>query len=252
MAIAVRPAVGKAEQRKVLSKPPDNFSAWEIYQLGLWHLLKFTKTDNERARLLFKRAAEGDPGFASPHVGSSITHLNDTLTFGLRPMVEAARLAAEDARQAVGLDPKRFGGAKRARRGARCRRRPSSGGDLCRQGFGDQPELCLWTLGEGRPPGVSGPLGGRSRGRSSLAASQSARSWQSAGRERTDCVILLRARLHGGHPNGAAISCGLSRLCRTASPHSCCDGSARALRGSSAGLGGGYQSGAGRFQSVRA
>ena len=86
-----------------MSQPPDNFSAWEIYQLGLWHLLKFTKTDNERARLLFKRAAEGDPGFASPHVGSSITHLNDTLTFGLRPMVEAARLAAEDARQAVGL-----------------------------------------------------------------------------------------------------------------------------------------------------
>ncbi len=105
VAIAVRPAVGKAEQRKVLSKPPDNFSAWEIYQLGLWHLLKFTKTDNERARLLFNRAAEADPGFASPYVGSSITHLNDTLTFGLRPMVEAAQLAAEDARQAVGLDP---------------------------------------------------------------------------------------------------------------------------------------------------
>ena len=105
VAIAVRPAVAKEEQRKVLSKPPDNFSAWEIYQLGLWHLLKFTKTDNERARLLFKRAAEADPGFASPYVGSSITHLNDTLTFGLRPMVEAAQLAADDARHAVGLDP---------------------------------------------------------------------------------------------------------------------------------------------------
>ena len=105
VAIAVRPAVGTAEQRRVLRKPPENFNAWETYQLGLWHLLKFTRTDNEHARLLFKKAAELDPGFAPAYVGTSIAHLNDALAFGLQPMREAAKLAAADARRAVDLDP---------------------------------------------------------------------------------------------------------------------------------------------------
>ena len=219
---------GEAEQRKVLSKPPDNFSAWEIYQLGLWHLLKFTKTDNERARLLFNRAAEADPGFASPYVGSSITHLNDTLTFGLRPMVEAAQLAAEDARQAVGLDPN--DSEAQSALGAAL----AVGGDLHAAVICADRALAInqnsasghWVRGASLV--YLAPLGRRSCGRSRLAASQSARSWQPAGRKRIDRVILLRARLRGGHRNGPTISGGLSRLCRTASPHSCCDGSTRA------------------------
>ena len=60
----IRPAIGHAEQQRVMRKPPNSLSAWETYQRGLWHLLKGTPDDTEQARGLFMQATDIDPGFA--------------------------------------------------------------------------------------------------------------------------------------------------------------------------------------------
>jgi adenylate cyclase len=104
VATAIRPALGDAEQRRVLRKPPNSLSAWETYQRGLWHLSKGTRLENERAQLLFQQAAEIDPGFATAYVGLTVTHLRDALFFGARPFAEAARLLEVEARKAIAID----------------------------------------------------------------------------------------------------------------------------------------------------
>ncbi|PZN54531.1 MAG: transcriptional regulator, partial [Proteobacteria bacterium] len=44
------------------------------YHRGLWHMYRFTKTDNELAYQFFKRSVEADPTFARAHAGISFTH----------------------------------------------------------------------------------------------------------------------------------------------------------------------------------
>ena len=102
---AIFPVVGREEQRRAVRKPPSSLSSWETYQRGLWHFHKLTPAENLRARRLFAEAAEIDPGFASPRVGLSQTYLFDCLYYVMPSTVEAARLAEEEARKAITIDP---------------------------------------------------------------------------------------------------------------------------------------------------
>jgi hypothetical protein len=52
VAAIIEPALGDAEQQRVLRKPPERLDAWEAYQHGLWHLYKY--------------GADGSFGFQSP------------------------------------------------------------------------------------------------------------------------------------------------------------------------------------------
>ena len=105
VATAIRPAVGDAEQRRVLRKQPNNLSAWETYQRGLWHLSVGTAAENEQARDLFKQATEIDPGFVSPYIGLVQTYVRDVQSHGLRSMSDAARVMEVEARKAIAIDP---------------------------------------------------------------------------------------------------------------------------------------------------
>src|SRR5215813_2355632 len=102
---AISPAVAEAEQRRALRKPPENLGAWEAYQRGLWHLLKYTVDDIAPARELFNRAIQLDPTLASAHIELAWLYVIESGGYGLRPFEEAALLAAEQARIAVKLDP---------------------------------------------------------------------------------------------------------------------------------------------------
>ena len=105
IAAAIRPAVGVAEQRRALRKPPDSLSAWEEYQRGLWHLAKNTPEDTALARVHFQSAASIDPGLTSAFVGLVVTQVSDVFFHALRPAVEAGALMEAAARQAVEADP---------------------------------------------------------------------------------------------------------------------------------------------------
>src|SRR6185437_15188759 len=65
--IAIEPAVSDMERRRVLRKPPENLSAWEAYQRGLWHWSRISATDNMAARRFFRQAIDLDPHFAAAY-----------------------------------------------------------------------------------------------------------------------------------------------------------------------------------------
>ena len=101
--IAIEPAIADAEQRRALRKPPETLGAWEAYQHGLWHIVRFTSSGNERAREFFERAIALDPTFAPAYVKLAITWMSEP-GYGIRSLPEAARIATSWAEKALEID----------------------------------------------------------------------------------------------------------------------------------------------------
>ena len=62
------------ERNRAVLKPPDSLDAWQAYHRGLWHMYRFTQTENEAAQRFFEIAVGLDPTFARAHAGLSFTH----------------------------------------------------------------------------------------------------------------------------------------------------------------------------------
>jgi DNA-binding SARP family transcriptional activator len=65
------------ERNRAILKPPSSLDAWEAHHRGLWHMYRFSKTDNERARQYFAQAVELDPTFARAYAGLSFAHFQN-------------------------------------------------------------------------------------------------------------------------------------------------------------------------------
>jgi DNA-binding SARP family transcriptional activator len=65
------------ERNRAILKPPSSLDAWETYHRGLWHMYRFNKADNERARHFFESAVRLDPTFARAYAGLSFTHFQN-------------------------------------------------------------------------------------------------------------------------------------------------------------------------------
>ena len=65
------------ERNRAILKPPSSLDAWEAHHRGLWHMYRFNKLDNERARQFFARAVELDPTFARAYAGLSFAHFQN-------------------------------------------------------------------------------------------------------------------------------------------------------------------------------
>jgi DNA-binding SARP family transcriptional activator len=63
-----------AERNRAILRPPDSLDAWEAHHRGLWHMYRFNKPDNERARHFFEAAIRLDPTFSRAYAGLSFTH----------------------------------------------------------------------------------------------------------------------------------------------------------------------------------
>jgi adenylate cyclase len=105
VALAIQPAIARAEQRRAMRKPPAILDAWECYQRGLWHRAQGGLDGNARARDMFAQAIEGDPTFAPPLYATAQTYFEDAYLYHGRMFEEAAALAAPLAHRAVALDP---------------------------------------------------------------------------------------------------------------------------------------------------
>jgi adenylate cyclase len=102
----IEPALAEAEQHRVLRKPPDSLDAWEAYQRGLWHLLKYGAAENQTARTFFRRAIDSDADFAPGHYGSALAQFFDFWLYSKCSLKEVAGTALEEAQIAVSLDDK--------------------------------------------------------------------------------------------------------------------------------------------------
>jgi TolB-like protein len=86
----------------------ENLDAWSAYHLGLQHLYRFNRRDNDVAADLFQRAVVLEPTFARAHAGLSFVHFQAAFmqyTHDLAGLVGKARRCAERGLELDPLDP---------------------------------------------------------------------------------------------------------------------------------------------------
>ena len=101
-AVEVRIPLNEAQLAR--SKAPENLDAWSAYHLGLHHMYRFNKTDNDIATGLFERAVAMEPGFARAYAGLSFTHFQ-TAFLRYSDVPGAGKLARLFASQCLERDP---------------------------------------------------------------------------------------------------------------------------------------------------
>jgi TolB-like protein/Tfp pilus assembly protein PilF len=78
------------ERNRAILKPPNSLDAWEAHHRGLWHMYRFNKVDNERARQFFAQAVDLDPTFARAYAGLSFAHFQNAFLGWKKPGPEIA------------------------------------------------------------------------------------------------------------------------------------------------------------------
>jgi DNA-binding SARP family transcriptional activator/Tfp pilus assembly protein PilF len=86
------------ERNRAVLKPPGSLDAWEAHHRGLWHMYRFNRTDNERARHFFEAALRLDPTFSRAHAGLSFTHWQNAFQGWAHRQEETERAYAAAAR----------------------------------------------------------------------------------------------------------------------------------------------------------
>jgi len=101
---AVEVRIPTNEAQRALLKSPENLDAWSAYHLGLRHMYRFNKSDNDVATGLFRRAIAMEPEFARAYAGLSFTHFQNAF---LRYVDDAdsAKLAQRYAADCLERDP---------------------------------------------------------------------------------------------------------------------------------------------------
>jgi tetratricopeptide (TPR) repeat protein len=92
-----------SERNRAILRPPNSLNAWEAHHRGLWHMYRFTKDDNEKARQFFETAVRLDPTFARAFAGLSFTHWQNAFQNWADPKREIDR-AFETAGQSLLAD----------------------------------------------------------------------------------------------------------------------------------------------------
>lgn len=102
-ALEIQIPLHEAQRARLIG--PDNLDAWSAYHLGLQHLYRFNKKDNDAATAMFERAVSLAPDFARAHAGLSSTHFQNAF-LNYNKNREADGLAArKTAERAIELDP---------------------------------------------------------------------------------------------------------------------------------------------------
>jgi len=105
--VSIEREVETIESNRALMKAPNSLDAWEAHHRGLWHMYRFTKSDNEQAQHFFERAIGIDPTFARAHAGLSFTHFQSAFQHWADRDIEAelAYRAASQSMMADDRDP---------------------------------------------------------------------------------------------------------------------------------------------------
>ena len=95
------------ERNRAILRPPSSLDAWEAHHRGLWHMYRFSKADNERARRFFQTAVRLDPTFARAYAGLSFTHFQTAFQGWAKrqPAIDRAFEAAGQGLMADDRDP---------------------------------------------------------------------------------------------------------------------------------------------------
>jgi len=104
---AIAYEIEMVERNRAILKPPNSLDAWEAHHRGLWHMYRFSKNDNERARQFFAQAIKLDPTFARAYAGLSFAHFQNAFLGWKKaaPEVDRAYEAAGKSVMADDRDP---------------------------------------------------------------------------------------------------------------------------------------------------
>lgn len=91
------------ERNRAILRPPNSLDAWEAHHRGLWHMYRFSKEDNQRARHFFEMAVRLDPSFSRAYAGLSFTHFQNAFQ-GWAPREPEVNQAYEAASQSLLVD----------------------------------------------------------------------------------------------------------------------------------------------------
>ena len=95
------------ERNRAILKSPNSLDAWEACHRGLWHMYRYRKADNDRARHFFGLALKLDPTFSRAYAGLSFTHFQDAFQNweAREPHIDKAHEAAAQGIMADERDP---------------------------------------------------------------------------------------------------------------------------------------------------
>lgn len=96
--------IENAECKRAVMKPPSSLDAWEAYHRGLWHVYKFTATDNELGAKFFRDSLAIDPSFARAHAGLSFAHFQNVFLDLTSDRDRQLALALETATASLAAD----------------------------------------------------------------------------------------------------------------------------------------------------
>jgi TolB-like protein len=106
IAATLEPEISAAERERARRKPPTHLGSWEVYQRGMWHMLRRNREDFSEARRLFGEAIKLDPNFASAHASFAVSEFWQ-ITHGFTKDAPASRAELlASASRAVELDPR--------------------------------------------------------------------------------------------------------------------------------------------------
>ena len=92
----------EAEQAR--ARPIDNLDAWSCYHLGLQHIFRFNRSDNQRGLAYFERAVARDPGSSQAQAGVSFARFQNAFMRYSDDPAKEIRLARSAAETAVEID----------------------------------------------------------------------------------------------------------------------------------------------------
>ena len=104
IAATVAPEIERAMRKGSLATKRLDLDAWDRFQRGMAHQDEYTRDGIERAREMFMRAIEIDPGFSQAYAALAFTYFNENLLGYSRSMEENRTLGLEHAKKAVDLD----------------------------------------------------------------------------------------------------------------------------------------------------
>lgn len=96
--------ISRHEAEKARSRPIDDLDAWSCYHVGLQHIFRFNRADNEQGLAYFERAIARDPGSSHAHAGVSFARFQNAFMRYSDNLAKEIRLARGAAETALHLD----------------------------------------------------------------------------------------------------------------------------------------------------
>ncbi len=104
VARAAAAAILACERSRAFAKQPDDLGAWEVYQLGIWHMSCCNADTIGTAQRHFERSIEFDPRFSSAYSALAWANLMAASIYSKMTVAEGCELAQPFVLQAMALD----------------------------------------------------------------------------------------------------------------------------------------------------